>query len=496
MSVEMKLPDLGEGVESGTVAGILVSVGDEISLEQAVIEMETDKAAFEVPSSVEGVVEEIFIAVGDEVAVGGRILSVSEKGGSAGTEGEETRDDAGGGEKDAGKEKDEEGGKRTDADREPGEEAGEAVDDGGVAKDGDGEARERKRAQAEAGKEDSAEEESTDESGTKDGRTGHGVRKETKPDATAGSETPAREKPAKTVPAAPSVRRFAREIGVDIAEVTGSGPAGRISIEDVKKRSKRLHQQRSGGDGGRDSRRSLPDFSKWGSIEIQSMSKIRQTTANHLEQAWAEIPHVTHFDRADITRLEELRSQYKEKAEAADAKLTVTSMLVKIAAGALKVFPRFNASIDMEAREIIYRRYFNIGVAVDTDRGLLVPVIRDVGCKNIIDIAVELSRLSEKARDKSIGIDEMRGGCFTISNLGGIGGTGFTPVVNWPEVAILGVGRSRMEPVYRNGAFEAQPMMPLALSYDHRLIDGADAARFMAWVVEAIENPLLVMLEG
>lgn len=445
MSVELYLPELGEGVESGTIAKILVSVGDTIRLEQAVIEMETDKAAFEVPSSVEGVVEKLFVSVGDELKVGGKILSVSsQKMNSKATRNERESAVA----------------ETDNREQSAGHPAIEPQP---------------------AGK-------------TLEPVAASGVEDQAGPESSAQGELQA---PEVAVPAAPSVRRFAREIGIDIVTVPGSGSEGRISIDDVKLFSKKLHQQRAaGGISGTRPPEALPDFSKYGTIERKAMSKIRQKTASHLASAWNAIPHVTHFDRADISRLKELQDQYKDKAGAAGGKLTVTAMLVKIAAGALKVFPQFNASIDVAAHEIIYKHYFNIGVAVDTDRGLLVPVIRDVSCKNIIDISVELTRLSEKARDKSITLDDMRGGCFTISNLGGIGGTAFTPIVNWPEVAILGISRVRTEPVFVDGSFEPRPLMPLTLSYDHRLIDGADAARCMAWLVEAIENPLLVMLEG
>jgi pyruvate dehydrogenase E2 component (dihydrolipoamide acetyltransferase) len=444
MSIDLVLPDLGEGIKSGIVTRVLVSVGDALAVEQPVIEMETDKAVFEVPSSVEGIVEEIFVRDGDEVKVGGRILSVT---------GEGTRS-----EKRAGVGESEE--KEADA-GEPVTPVPQAIKESKPAGQG----------------------------GEDLSRRSNGNDDRTVPPLHPESGTAA--------PAAPSVRRFAREIGVNIDEVPGSGPGGRISIDDVKIYSKQLHQERAGTARGHGKPpESLPDFSKWGSIERTAMSGIRRKTAEHLAAAWNSVPHVTHFDSADISKLEELRAQYKDKSEAAGGKLTVTALLVKIAAGALKTFPQFNASIDMDNNEIIYKKYYNIGVAVDTDRGLLVPVIRDVTCKNIIDISAELTRLSEKARNKTISLDEMRGGCFTISNLGGIGGTGFTPIVNSPEVAILGVSRSRMEPVYVGPSFEPRLMMPLTLSYDHRIIDGADAARFMRWMVEAIENPLLVMMEG
>ena len=227
------------------------------------------------------------------------------------------------------------------------------------------------------------------------------------------------------------------------------------------------------------------------------MRAVRRKTAEHLSAAWATIPHVTQCDLADITGLEELRKKYAKQVEAAGGNLTVTSIAVKVVAAALRVFPQFNASIDMAADEIIVKKYVNIGVAVDTDRGLLVPVIRDADRKNIVQLSVELAQLSEKARTRKIALEEMQGGCFSISNLGGIGGTYFTPIVNAPEVAILGISRARMEPVYhKDGGFVPRFMLPLSLSYDHRVIDGADGIRFLRWVAEALEQPFLLALQG
>jgi pyruvate dehydrogenase E2 component (dihydrolipoamide acetyltransferase) len=240
----------------------------------------------------------------------------------------------------------------------------------------------------------------------------------------------------------------------------------------------------------------LPDFAKWGKVERVSMRGVRRKTAEHLAESWNTIPHVTQHDRADITELEQLRARFAPKAEEAGGKMTVTAIALKVCAAALKVFPQFNASIDIEKEEIVYKQYISIGVAADTDRGLLVPVIRDVDKKNIVELAVELSQLSKKARDKKLTPADMEGGTFTITNLGGIGGIGFTPIVNHPEVAILGLSRSRMEPEWINGKFEPRLVLPLSLSYDHRLIDGADAARFLRWIAEAFEQPFLLSVQG
>jgi pyruvate dehydrogenase E2 component (dihydrolipoamide acetyltransferase) len=224
------------------------------------------------------------------------------------------------------------------------------------------------------------------------------------------------------------------------------------------------------------------------------MSSIRRKTADHLSHAWNAIPHVTQHDKADITELEKLRKQYSPQAEQAGGKMTMTAIALKVIGAALKRFPQFNASADMSRHEIIYRHAVHVGVAVDTDRGLLVPVVRDVDRKGILDLAVELAKVSEKARGGKLSLEEMQGGGFTITNLGGIGGTAFTPIVNWPEVAILGISRGAHEPVYDGQQFQPRLMLPLSLSYDHRVIDGADAARFLRWVAEAFQQPFVLAL--
>lgn len=430
-TAEIRLPELGENITSADIIKVLVKSGDKITVGQTLIEIETDKAAVEVPSEVEGVIKKVNVKDGDKIKVGDVILIY--EGYAAKTE--ETR------KIEAVKNK------KVDADPTPLKSEREVT-----------------------------------------------IPKEVKP-------TPRRaDMPAKIVPAAPSVRRFAREIGVNIQMAKGSGPGGRISIEDVKSYAKNMNEKiSSSAASGLPiglSMMPLPDFTKWGEVKVEQMNNVRKKTAEHLSRAWVTIPHVTQFDKADITELEKTRKQYAKKAEAAGGKLTVTAILLKITASALKVFPQFNSSIDMEKKEIIFKRYINIGVAVDTDRGLLVPVIQNVDKKNIIELASELADLSKKARDKKLSLDEMQGGNFSISNLGGIGGTAFTPIVNSPEVAILGVSRGSYEQVYKNGEFEPRLMLPLSLSYDHRIIDGADGARFVRWVAEALENPLLISLEG
>ena len=295
------------------------------------------------------------------------------------------------------------------------------------------------------------------------------------------------------VPASPSTRRLAREIGVDITQVTGSGPSGRVTEDDVKAHAKaRLSAQ--AGSGQSASPPPLPDFEQWGPVERVGMSAIRRQTARHLAQAWSTIPHVTHFDQADISRLEDLRRRYSRP----EAKLTITPFLIKVLTAALRHFPQFNASLDPDRQEIIYKKYYHIGVAVDTPHGLVVPVVRDADQKGILALAQELNGLAEQARAKKLTPGQMQGGTFTLTNLGGIGGTGFTPIINYPEAAILGVARARLEPTYNKDRQACAPslILPLCLSYDHRLIDGADGARFLRWVAEAIEDPFMLELEG
>jgi pyruvate dehydrogenase E2 component (dihydrolipoamide acetyltransferase) len=281
--------------------------------------------------------------------------------------------------------------------------------------------------------------------------------------------------------------------------VPGSGPGGRISEDDVKVYAKGVIANAVSGAGVTAThlrQPKLPDFGKFGKVERVSMRGVRRKTAEHMWEAWTTIPHVTQQDKADITELEQLRARFGPKAAEAGGKLTVTAIALKVCASALKIFPQFNASIDMETEEIIYKQYINIGVAVDTDRGLLVPVIRDVDKKNIVELAAELTQLSKKAREKKLQPADMEGGTFTITNLGGIGGTGFSPIVNHPEVAILGLSRSSIEPVWVNDKFEPRQVLPVSLSYDHRLIDGADAARFLRWIAEAFEQPFLLSVQG
>jgi pyruvate dehydrogenase E2 component (dihydrolipoyllysine-residue acetyltransferase) len=508
---DFTLPELGENITSGDVLRVLVNAGDTLTKDQPVLELETDKATIEVPSSVAGQVKDVKVKAGDKVKVGQAILSVEENGAGrsevseaprrdqaqskpAARPAEQASNDAVGANtaekvpSDGGLEQHVEGAKRAT----PADKTG-VVEQPPVARPFEGRER-RSGDRADRGADSPGPQE-----GNKVVDINRGPRASAEPPAPA---TPA-EAPA---PAAPSVRRMARELGIDIEDVRGTGPAGRISVEDVKAHAKQVVSGAPRGGAATPGRgEPLPDFSRWGEIERQPMRAVRRKTAEHLSAAWTTIPHVTQHDLADITALEELRKRFAKKAEAAGGNLTVTAIAVKVVAAALKVFPQFNASVDLAAEEIIYKKYVHIGVAVDTDRGLLVPVIRDADKKNIVQIAAELAQLSEKARGRKLSLEEMQGGTFSISNLGGIGGTAFTPIVNLPEVAILGISRARMEPVYvadeqgrgpASSKFVPRLMLPLSLSYDHRLIDGADGIRFLRWVAEALEQPFLLALQG
>jgi len=449
--VEFKLPELGENISEGDLVHLMISPGMRVSEGQPVMELETDKAVVEVPSSVAGIVKEVRVKQGDKVKVGQVIFTVED-----GAVTPPVRS------------------KHAPVEHVSGQHGARLAFQAAIRAEG-----------------------KTEEQAL--------------PPDQPQTPLPAFAMPAQLgkvagtehrepVPAAPHVRRLARELGIEIHDVKGTGPGGRISEDDVKAYSKQLLAASSAAAqtslAARIIQPELPDFSKWGKIERVSIRGVRRKTAEHLWEAWRTIPHVTQNDRADITELEQLRARFAPKAAEAGGKMTVTAIALKVCASALRIFPQFNASIDLPKEEIIYKQYVNIGVAVDTDRGLLVPVIRDVDKKNIVELAAELTQLSKKARDKKLAPAEMEGGTFTITNLGGIGGTGFSPIVNYPEVAILGLSRSSMEPVWMNGKFEPRLVLPLSLSYDHRLIDGADAARFLRWIAEAFEQPFLLSVQG
>ncbi len=450
MIVEVKLPEISENVDAGDVTKVLVAPGDVVAVDQPLIELETEKAVFEVPSTAAGVVSAIDLKPGDSVKVGGVIAKIETDAKQAATTPPAPTPKP----TEAAKPAPTAAPAPAPAPKAPAPRASEPVD-------------------------------------------------EPTADEIRNTVTAVAQESGMPAAASPTVRRLARELGIDINQVRGSGPSGRISSEDVQNFAKAIITGATGG-GARatgasvttTAARALPDFARYGEFERTPMSKVRAITAQHMAYAWNSVAHVTQHDEADITVLEAARKKHAPSVETAGGKLTMTSILVKVCAAALKRFPDFNASIDVAKSEIVHKKYYNIGIAVDTDRGLLVPVLRNVDRKNLVVLSIEVTQLAEKARSKRITPDEMEGGNFTISNLGGIGGTSFTPIVNAPEVAILGVSRSVMKPVFANGAFEPRLMLPLSLSYDHRLIDGAAAARFLRWVCEALEDPILLALEG
>ncbi|MEX2670827.1 MAG: dihydrolipoamide acetyltransferase family protein [Phycisphaeraceae bacterium] len=433
MAVEFKLPDLGENVESADVLDVLVKPGDRVEKEQPVLEAETEKATMEIPSSVAGVVKEVNVSKGDTIKVGQLVLTLDEAEGDGKAEAPKKEEP-----------------KQEEKPAEP---------------------------EKKAEKQEKPAEEPTRPTPT-----------DVSPDApqttVASAPPPAPKGDRLPIAAAPSTRQFAREIGVDIHEVEGTEAGGRISIEDVKNHAR--SRAASGGGGAATGPRSTRE----------PMSKVRKVTARHMAKAWATIPHVTIHDKADVTDIERMRQRFKKKAEQAGGKLTITAIFVKVVASALRSFPSVNASIDVESSEIEYKNFYNIGVAVDTPRGLVVPVIRDADEKSVFEIARELTEISGKARDGKLTLEDMSGGTFTITNLGSIGTGFFTPIVNHPEVGILGMGRALQEPVFKDGQFVPRLLAPLSLSFDHRLVDGADGARFLRWIVDAAENPLLMSFEN
>jgi pyruvate dehydrogenase E2 component (dihydrolipoamide acetyltransferase) len=446
---EIKVPDIGD-FDKVPVIEVLVSEGDDIEKEQSLVTLESDKATMEVPSSAAGKLIELKVSEGDEVGEGD-VIGVVEV---ASDDGEEAADEG-----DSGDEK------------EKGSE--ESSEDTGKAETS----------------------ESSDEADETRPET-----RSRKPETSSRSD----DLPAPPVPfegmdkdpsqlphASPAVRRLSRELGVDLSGVEGSGRKGRITEEDLKAHVKQAMESGGGAGGGAGLNIAAPpkvDFSKFGEIEEEKLSRIKQISGPNLHRNWVSIPHVTQFDEADITEMEAFRQASKKQAEEAGTKMTPLVFLIQAVVAALKAFPHFNASLSNDGKTLIRKKYFHIGVAVDTPNGLMVPVIRDADQKGLIELALELTDLSTRARDGKLKGDEMKGGCFSISSLGGIGGTAFTPIINAPELAILGVSRSETKPVWDGEQFEPRLMLPLSLSYDHRVIDGADAARFTRFLAEQLED--------
>jgi pyruvate dehydrogenase E2 component (dihydrolipoamide acetyltransferase) len=438
---EFQLPALGEGVEKADVAEVLVKAGDMITAGQAVLELETEKAVMEVPCPQAGTIQEILVKPGDSVKVGQKVLKVQSSGAAAAAQ------------------------PATPA-AAPAKPAAPSASASSA----------KPAAASTAPAKSTAVAELVEPNGNGDG-------------------TP--------VPAAPSTRRLARKLGVELRSVQGTGSGGRITQEDVEDHVRnRLAQQtlpavsRGGGRtlaAGSLAPPPLPDFSRYGLVEREAMGKIARTAAENLTVSWNVIPHVTQHDRTDITDLEAARKRFGSGLGKNGPKVTMTAVAMKALTTCLQAYPKFNSSLDPETNEIVYKKYYNIGCAVDTPNGLLVPVVKDCDKKSILEIAASITDLAAKARDRKLSMDDMQGATCTVTNLGGIGGTAFTPIVNYPEVCILGMARSQMELQMIDGQIKERMMLPLALSYDHRVINGADAARFVATLCQMLSDPFQLL---
>ena len=429
MSIEFKLQALKENVEIVEVNAIKVNLGDIVTKDQPLIEVQADKAALEVPSPAAGKITQILIKQGDQVKIGQLIFVIDPIGAGAGAA------------------------------------AGAAAA--------------------------SATPPPVPQKTTKPAPTTTATAPVPVATATATKTAPIvlAHDDNKVIPAGPSTRRIARELGVDLGHVPGTGRHGRVSEDDV--RSFVRGSGSNGSSGGSISVPPLPRFEDFGTVERQPMSAIRRATARQMSLSWSIVPHVTQSDVSDITDFEAFR-----KSQSKGPKFTISAFAMKAAVVLLKEYPVFNSSIDVAGNQIIHKKFYNIGVAVDTENGLLVPVIRDVDKKSIVELAEELTSIAERARQRKLDSKDLTGGTFTITNLGGIGGTGFTPIVNYPEVAILGISRGRLQPVVHNGEIVPRLMMPLSLSYDHRVIDGAVAARFTRRLAEMLENPYQLLIHA
>jgi pyruvate dehydrogenase E2 component (dihydrolipoamide acetyltransferase) len=446
MSEEFRLPDLGEGIEGGDIVSVLVSEGDKVQAEQSILELETDKAVVELPCPFAGRIVKVHVSSGDAIAIGDLVLTIELILPADVVD--------------------------APADESPGEESS-SDENASVAEEPSPApvAETPPVAVATASKPPIAAVSAV-------APTGNGASSNGRPPA----------------PAGPATRRLARQLGVEIYDVAGTGPSGRITRDDIKDFVKSGFEERAAGMSNGQAPVALPDFSQWGEVDVEPLKGIRKKTAEAMSLAWRTIPHVTQFDQADITELEAARKRF-ESTRTEGGKITMTVLALKACVAALEKFPQFRSSIDEARGQIVYKRYHHIGVAIDTEHGLLVPVIRDVDKKSLGELAVELTEIAGRARSRKIDLEELRGGVFTITNLGGIGGTAFTPIVNHPEVAILGISRGKREVVLEQGEPQERLMLPICLSYDHRAIDGANGARFLRYLAGLLADPFQLMLE-
>ena len=453
------LPDLGEDIEEADVLQIYVAVGDLIALEQPLVEIETEKATLDLPSSVAGTVTEIHVRVGDTIRPGDPVLSVDAAVGSG-----------------------------TNAS------SNETAASPPPTTPTESPPSPPQLTPADATDSDQVMPLSPDPPSPSAEENHPSPILHVSPAAPA----PLVEGDLESRPvfASPSVRRFAREIGVDIRGVRGSGPGGRIDQADIKRHARETPEQSPSLGHTALTPGPLPDFSEFGTVERVPMSRLRRTIKRNMSVSWHEVPHVTLFHTADVTELEQVRRDYRDRAEQEGGRLTITAILLKITAAALKAHPHVNSSIDAENDELVLKHYVHLGVAVDTPRGLVVPVIRDVDDKNIIQISVELTDISERARSGDLGLQDFRGSSFTVTNLGGMGTGHFTPIIHHPNTAILGIGRAERRPVWSEAIdnWEPRSILPLSFTFDHRVMDGADGARFMTWIADVIRQPLVLAL--
>ncbi len=496
MSIEVKLPELGDGIDSADVLEVLVREGDTISKDQGIVEVETDKATVQVPSSHAGVVAKVLVSSGDRVTIGQALVSLETSGADS---------SSGGGQSSGGKQESAAAKTQEKPDEKPQEKAESQEPAEKKQQPASAEATKREVAQdSESSRPAAAQEKAREDRGSGDrdeersaGKTSAGSSRAAAADnGSSGSSSRVadeEEEPAgggAVIAAGPAVRRFAREVGVDLRKVKGSGPGGRITREDVLGIVRSASQVAQGK--GKSGQAAATESDHWGPIRRERLSKVRRTIANKMHESWTAVPRVTNFDDADVTELERIRQSSKHDYASKGIKLTALPFVVKAVAMALKAHPQINASLDGD--EVIYKDYVNIGIAVDSERGLVVPVLRNADTLSIPEIARGLAGLAEKVRDNNYSIEDLRGGTFTISNLGAIGGTYSTPIVNVPEVAILLVGRSRKQPIVIDDEVKIRLMMPLSLSYDHRLVDGAAAGRYLNDVISFLTAPSRLLL--